>query len=111
MHPRVSADVHFVNYGHIPRNLTATTLSCPVEVTIDYGTFRHEGRTVSFVERRVVPGLHLITKKRRIPCEATHVRKGMGIEQELVRIESVSSGRFIRAVHSKAIRRARPNVE
>src|SRR5438552_3492613 len=110
MHFCVTAHVHFINHGNVPGNLASASPSCPVEVGINDGAFRHEWGAVSFVKSGVVAGFHLIAEKGCIPCQASHVREGARIEQELVRIESVSSTRFIRSMHAKTVRGARTDI-
>ena len=53
----------------------------------------------------VVGRFHLVAENRRIPLQFAEVRAGVGIEQQLIRIESMAIVRIVGPVHAKAIHR------
>ena len=65
--------------------------------------FRHEGRRVALVEGEVVTRLHLVAEHGRIPGQVADVDAGVGVEQQLVRIEAVTLLRLVGPVDAEAV--------
>ena len=62
------------------------------------------------VEGQVVAGLELVAEQRRVPFSSPTICPGVGVEQQLVRIEAVAFLRLVGAVHAIAVDRAGPRV-
>ena len=59
--------VHFVDDGVIPWNSLLTACLGPLKARIDHHTFGHKGRTIPFVESKIVHRFHLVSEERRVP--------------------------------------------
>src|SRR5579884_2368313 len=105
----VAADMELIDDRALPGRPWDAVLP-PGKGRIDDATTRHERRTVSYVERGVVPRLHLVAEHRRIPFEVSHDRFRIRIQQELVRVEPVPVLRLIGSVNAIAIDRPRSGV-
>ena len=58
----------------------------------------------------VVAGFHRVAEDRGVPVEVAEMAAGIGIEQQLVRIEAVAGIGLVRPMHAVAIDRAGMNV-
>src|SRR6185437_3540252 len=105
-----AADMGFIDNGKIPWYPTATRRTFPIKIGIDDNAFRHERRAVAIVETQIVPGLHLVSKDRRVPRQLAEIPLGIGVEQQLVGIEAVPGLRLVRTMDPVAIDRARSDV-
>ncbi len=101
----------FVDDRVVPGDAAPAVFAAPVEIGIDDGAFRHEGRAVALVESEVISiGADGVAEHRGIPCEFAGVCARVGVEQELVRIEAMSGLGLERPVHAKAVERAGPDA-
>src|SRR4051812_26923984 len=107
--PGESLDVQFIDDGSLPWRLW-TTVAPPGECRIDHPRLQHEFGTVALIERQVVPGFHYVTEQSRVPRQLSDDLPGIGIEQELVRIEAMTAERLVRSVYPESIHGARPCV-
>ena len=76
----------------------------PLKAGIDHHALRHEGCAVALVETQVAIGVaDRVAEHLGPPFEFAHVRLGVGVEQQLVVIETVSLQRRVRAMHPQAV--------
>ena len=104
---RQSAHVRLVDDGVVPGN-TRRTVIAPGEGGIDHAALRRAGRAVAAVEGQVrlgVPGA--IAEVRVAPLQRSLQVLGVGLDQELVRIETVAALGIVRPVHAIAVQQAR----
>jgi hypothetical protein len=74
-----------------------------VEIRVDDDAFRHKGRRVPLVKGQIVTGLHLVAENGRIPDQVADVGLGVGVEQQLIRVEAVAVVGFIRPMDAIAV--------
>ncbi len=104
-------DVGFVDDRVVPGDAAAAVFAVPVEVGIDDGAFRHEGRAVALVEGQVVSfGADRVAEDGRVPGELAGVSAGVGVEQKLVRIEAMARLGLEWPVDAEAVKRAGPDA-
>ena len=71
----------------------------------------HQQRgAVAIVEGRIVTGLELVAKDRRLPSELAEMAARVGVEQQLVAIETVSAVGLIGPVNAITVDRAGPYI-
>src|ERR1700733_11157002 len=103
-------DVGFIQNCVIPWNWMSVWLALPIKPRINYDAFGYERGTVAFVQRRVVPALHLIAKYRRIPRQFTGVPARVRIHHQFVRIETMSLFGLVGTMDAIAVDLARTNI-
>ena len=82
----------------------ALGLAMPVEIRVDDHAFRHEGRAVPLVETEIVVRMpDRVAEQRGIPGQLAVMGARIGIEQELVRVETVAGLGLVGAVHAVAV--------
>ena len=93
----------FVNHAVVPRSARRPIRS-PGKRGIDHHAFQHAGGAVATVEREVLVAMaDAVAEVRIAPLQVADDLLGVGIEQQLVRIEAQSLGWIIRTVHAIAI--------
>ncbi len=108
---REASHVSLVDDRVVPGNTAGTRLAFPVEVRIDHHALGNEGRAVTLVEREIVAfGPDRVAEAFGRPLQLTDVRAGVGIEQQLVGVESMPGLGLVRPVHSQAVYRARVHL-
>src|SRR5260370_41506700 len=106
---RASANSSSERDGLVPRDGATRGLARPIEIRVDDDAFRHERGAVALVETLVIGRFHLVAEDRGIPFQVAEMTAGIGIEQELVRIEAVPRLGLVRAVDAVAVERAGVN--
>src|SRR5258708_4823618 len=108
---RVTAYVGFVEDGLLPGHADTRWVD-PRKVLVDHLALLYERRAVAFVEREVVAvRVQGVAEHRGVPFQLAHVRLGVRVEQQLVRIESMPVLRLVRTMHAIPIDRARLQTE
>jgi hypothetical protein len=82
----------------------------PREGRIDDATARHERSIVPLVKRQVVGSLHAVAEQSGMPAQLTDDGRGIGVQQQLVGIETMAHVRLVGAVYAVAINGAGPGV-
>ena len=82
----------------------------PGEGGVDDAALEIERRAVALVEGQVIAGFDLVAEQRRVPLQLADQLLGVGIEQELVRIEAVAGRGLVRAMHAISVDRAGARV-
>ena len=101
-------DVHLVDDRQFPRD-GGTALASPSEGGVDHPAFRNKGGAVPLVEAEVLVGMvEGVGEQLRAPFEAANELLGVGIDQQLVRVEAVSGFGFVWSIGAVTIADARP---
>src|SRR4051812_9140609 len=107
---RQSPDMHFVDDGVFPW-CKRPALVAPGEGLIDHHALGHAARTVAAVKGKITArAARAISEIRIAPDQPAGELPGVGIEQELVRIEAKATLGFIETVHAITVELARTNV-
>ncbi len=107
---RQSLDVGFVDDRVLPGNRRSTFFA-PCEGFVDDDALRYSTRVVPPVEREVCPGAAgAIPEMRVAPDEAPGELLGIGIDEELVRIEAQSPLGLIRAMDPVTVELSRRDI-
>jgi hypothetical protein len=101
--------VGLVDDGALPRDAGAA-LAAPGEGRVHHAAFLDEPRAVALVEGQVVARFQLVAEDLRAPDQVADDGAGIGVEEELVRVEAVAGVRRMRAVHAVAVDRARARI-
>ena len=107
---RETLDVGLVENRVVPGYELPALLAVPLELLIDDNAFGHEWRAVAVVERRVVTRLHLVAEDGGIPFELAGMGARIGIEKQLVGIETMAFGRLVGSMHAVAVELSGPDV-
>src|SRR5690348_3339782 len=100
---RNAAHVQFEDDRLFPRDLRPAVLT-PSESGFDNLAFRNETGVVASVERQIVAfGSDAISENGIVPTQFALEHLSVGIEQQLVRVESMPPRRVVGAVHSIAV--------
>jgi hypothetical protein len=103
-------DVHLVDDGLVPGPLPRPR-AAPGEGGVDDLAFWHEGGAVALVERQVLLRIaDHVAEQRVVPLQGAMQPLGVGIDQQLVRVEAVAGLRLIGAVDAIAVEPARAQV-
>src|SRR5689334_18111641 len=95
--------VHLVDDAFMPGR-PWRPIFAPSEGSVHHSALRHAERTVAAVEGEVLAGMpHAITEMRVTPVEGAINLLGVGIQQQLVMIESLTPTGLVRSVHAIAI--------
>jgi hypothetical protein len=78
----------------------------PGEGGVDDAALEIERGAVAPVEGQVIAGFDLVAEQSRVPLQLAHQLLGVGIEEELVRIEAVASSGLVRTMHAISVNRA-----
>ena len=106
---RETAHVHLVNRRIGPRDRGSADIPAP-GLRLDDDAFRGAGRAVAGIETQILERVILAETVTRIgPDEVTGEQAGIRIDQQLVRIETVSRFRRVGPVHAIAIALSRPD--
>jgi len=107
---RVAAHVQLVDDRALPRHLRPA-LRPPGEGRIDHAALRDEGLAVARVERQVLVGrAERIAEHGRIPRELADQLLGIGVDEQLVRIEPMAGGRLVGPMHPIGVDGAGPRI-
>jgi hypothetical protein len=83
----------------------------PLEVGIDHHALRHERRAVPLVEREIRRGIaDLVAEKGGIPFHLADMRPRVGIQHQLVGIETMALFRCVGPMHPIAIDLPRADI-
>ena len=102
--------MHFVNNSVIPRNPPVATGLGPFKGRVNHHAFGHKRCTIPLVESQIVHRFHLVTENSGVPGQSTGVSASVGVEQQLMGIESVTNFRLIRAVDAVSINGCRSDL-
>ena len=99
-------DVHLINHALVPGN--ARRLICsPTEGGINHYAFEHAGSTVAAIEGEIFLGMtNPVAEVRIAPLQIILDLLGVGIQQQLMVIKTVSVGRIVRTVDTVAIQQS-----
>src|SRR5215831_5319865 len=101
-------NVHLVGDRHFPGD-RGTALASPSEGGVDHPAFRNKGGAVPLVKAEVLVGMvEGVGEQLRAPFEAANELLGVGIDQQLVRVEAVSGFGFVWSIGAVTIADARP---
>lgn len=104
---RCAAHVHLVDHRARPRRV-GPHIVAPVERLVRHHGLGAGGCAVAPVERQIgAGGVQAIAEQRIGPAQRAHQAAGIGVEQQLVRIEAVAAIRLPRAVGTVAVDQAR----
>ena len=107
---RIAARVHLVDHGLVP-GPRLRALAAPGEGRVDDHALRHVAGAVAPVEREVAVGMaDPVAEQRVMPLERPRQGLGVGIDQQLVRVEAVAVPRIVRSVDAIAVELPRPHV-
>ncbi|MNU90348.1 hypothetical protein D3C71_802130 [compost metagenome] len=110
MQHRQPAHVGFVDHRIFPGH-ARRTVAPPGERRIDHRALGHERCAVAFVEAQVLVTMaHGVAEQRRRPLQLAHHLPGVGVQQQLVAVETVPGLGRVRAVHAIAVALARAGV-
>ena len=110
---REAFDMRLVNDGLGPGDVRPLLIRprvgrLPAAARLDHHAFRHEGRGVALVERKIrVLRADAIAEQRIVPGDLSVQLLGIGVEQKLVGIETVPLRGRVRPVDAKAVKLAR----
>ena len=105
-----AAHMGFVEYRSFPRHVRAALIS-PCKGWIDDPALRHVSRAVPRVEGQItVRRTEGVPEERVVPLQFADDLLGVGVQQELVRIEPVPFLRNVRPVHPVAIDLPRTDI-
>src|SRR5262249_45409701 len=104
-----AAYMGFVDDRVLPRN-TWLSRAAPGEGRVDDAAFEGERRAVPLVKGQIVACFHFVAEQGRVPSNMTDDLLRIGIEQQLVGIEAVSSSGLVRAVNAIAIECPWPRI-
>jgi hypothetical protein len=83
----------------------------PGECRVDQDAFRHAARAVTPVEGEILArGSDAIAEMGIAPGQFAMKKLGVGIDQQLVRIEAMAVGRVVRAMHPVAVKQSGPGI-
>src|SRR6185312_2254426 len=105
-----AAQMGLVDDRAIPGDGAAARLALPVEIGVDDDAFVHVRLAVALVESRVVPAFHAVAEHCRMPLEVAEMAAGIGVEQQLMRVEAVAGGGLVGTVYAVAVNRAGPDA-
>src|SRR5215472_511242 len=101
-------DVHLVGDSHFPGDRW-TALASPSEGGVDHPAFRNKGGAVPLVKAEVLVGMvEGIAEQLRAPFEAANELLGVGVDQQLVRVEAVPGFWFVWPIRAVAVGGPRP---
>ena len=102
--------VGLVDDGTIPRRLRMAVV-VPGERVVDDDAFGHSSGAIGVVDLEIVSRMaHLVGKERVIPLDLARDRLGVGIDEQLGRIEPVTVLGIVRAMDPEAVELARSHV-
>src|SRR5690349_22700678 len=102
--------VHFIKDGVIPGDRSSSGLTLPVEIRVDHDRLRHEWGAVALVEAQIVSGFELIAEDGRIPFQFSGMRSGIGIKQQLIRVETMAHVRLVGSMYPISVEGAGTNL-
>lgn len=104
-------DVGLVDDGVFPGDLWPQFAQAPVEDLVDDDGLRHAAGIVAPIERQIFAlAPRAVAEMRVAPHHPAGDPLGVGVEQQLVRIEAMAVVRLIRTVHAIAVKLSRRNV-
>ena len=107
---RQASHMRFVQNGAGPRHLRPT-VSTPGERRIYHTAFRHEARIVAAIQGQIsIPCTNRVAEQRVVPPQCADIRLGVGIQQELVRVEAMAVARVIRSMYPVSVDGAGPRL-
>ena len=104
-----TAHVHLINDGALPGR-SGPPIVAPGKGRINNTALEHRRRAVTVVEGQVVAALHFVPEQGRPPLQLPDNRFGIGVEQQLVRVETMPCIRLVRAMNPIAVDRARARI-
>ena len=110
MQRRHSLDMRLVDYGLGPV-APGPDILAPCESRIDHHTFRHHEGAVAAVDGQILaPRSDAIAETGIVPANIADERLGVGVDQQLVRIEAMAARRVIGTVHAVAVKLTGPDI-
>jgi hypothetical protein len=103
---REALDMQLIDDGLMPGNIGAA-VPLPIKAGIDHLALEHAGCAVATAEAQVLPGAaDAVTELGIAPGDGADNRLGVGVEQQLVRIEPVPLLRPVRTMDPVAVQLA-----
>ena len=103
-----SLRVHLVDHGLVPRDAWRAIVP-PGECRIDHHALGRMGGAVARVQTEVgIRMPYLVSEQGVVPLDRPVDGFGVGVQEQLVRIEPVPCSRVVRSVHPVAVPLARP---
>ena len=107
---RQALDVRFVDHGFVPGGPKRLVVP-PIKGVVDDDAQRGKSRAVALVKSQIVSlRANGVTKQRIVPMNFPADGLGVGIEQELVAVETQAFLRLIWPVHPVAVKLARAHL-
>ena len=107
---REALDVDLVDDRLVPRS-AQWPVGAPGEGGVDDERLRHAGRAVAPVHRQVGVGVaDLVAEQRVAPAHGAVDGAGVGVEEQLGRVEAVTGGRLPWPLHPVAVAETRPRL-
>ena len=98
--------MHLVEDSPLPGRLRLARVT-PCEGGVDHPALLHEGSTIALIERLVLVGMtELVAEEFRAPAQPSDQSLGIGVDQELVRIEAMAGVGLKWTVDTIAVNRA-----
>src|SRR2546430_16608909 len=96
-------DVYFVNHTLVPGN--ARRLVCtPSERRVDHDAFEHAGSAIPAIERQIFLGVtNPVAEVRIAPLQIILDLFGVGIQQELMVVKTLSVRRILRTLDTVTV--------
>src|SRR2546423_6488019 len=96
-------DVHLINHTLVPGN-TRRLICSPTEGGINHYTFEHAGSAVPAIERQIFFGVtNPVAEVRIAPLQIILDLLGVGIQQELMVVKTLSVRRIVRTVDTVTV--------
>ncbi len=98
-----------VDDGPLPRHVRLL-VAAPGEGGVDHPRAAGIRGGIAVIEGGVVAGFHLVAEQGRVPRDGADETLGVGVDEELVRVEPVPGGGLVGAVDAEAVDRAGAGV-
>src|SRR5580658_5271346 len=105
-----ASQVRLVDNGPLPRNHRRPVVA-PIEAVVHDDALWHRARTVAAVERQIAAvTADTVTEQSIRPDQFARQFACIGIEQQLIRIETMAGARLVRAMRAVAVKLPRPGI-
>ena len=94
--------MNFIDYRVSERCLWRRVI-LPIESAIHHNTLRNARRTILIIHLQIVSGGNVIREDRLLPVHMAADGFGIGINEQLIRVEAVATLRLPRAINTVAI--------
>src|SRR5205823_2559635 len=96
-------DVYFINHALVPGN-TRRLICAPRESGIDHDAFEHAESAIPAIERQIFLGVtNPVAEVRIAPLQIIPDLFGVGIQQELMVVKTLSVRRIVRTVDTVTV--------